>query len=168
MQRQSFPYQPKQVGMTLLEVILSLAILGGMVAIIGEKARASFQDARMAREMIQAELLADSILAKVRLGIIDMETAFEVPVGLQTNNMLDIIPDTHAVAPGNVAEILWHYWLEVVEIDTVYDLEGNEISYLVEIAVTVRRNLPEIRNPAVCRLVRWIALEPEWEEEEEI
>jgi hypothetical protein len=137
------------------------------VAIIGEKARGSFQDARMARDMIQAELLADSILAKVRLGIIEMETAFEVPIGLQTNNLLDIIPDTHAVAPGNVADILWHYWLEVVDLDIVYDLERNEISYLVEIAVTVRRNLPDIRNPAVCRLVRWIAFEPELEDEDE-
>ncbi|MCL2709495.1 MAG: hypothetical protein FWE95_01325 [Planctomycetaceae bacterium] len=163
----SFPYQPKQLGMTLLEVILSLAILGGTVAIIGEIARAAFQNARSARDMIQAELLADSIMAKVRLGIIDMETAVEVPVGLNTTNLLDIIPDTHAVAEGNVADILWHYWLEVVEVDTVYDWEGNEICYLVEIAVTVRRNLPEARNPAVCRLVRWVTLEPEWEDDEE-
>jgi len=152
--------------MTLLEVILSLAILGGTVALIGEMARAAFQNARTARDMIQAELLADSILAKVRLGIIEMETAIEVPVGLTTNT-LDIIPDTHAVAEGNVAEILWHYWLEVVDIDTVYDGEGNEICYLVEIAVTVRRNLPDVRHPAVCRLVRWITLEPELEEAEE-
>ena len=166
MQSQSLPDQPTQVGMTLLEVILSLAILGGTVALIGEMARAAFQNARTARDMIQAELLADSILAKVRLGIIEMETAIEVPVGLTTNT-LDIIPDTHAVAEGNVAEILWHYWLEVVDIDTVYDGEGNEICYLVEIAVTVRRNLPDVRHPAVCRLVRWITLEPELEEAEE-
>jgi len=167
MQPQPLPYRSKPPGMTLLEVILSLAILGGAVALIGEMARAAFQNARTSRDMIQAELLAGSIMAKVRLGIIEMETAVEVPVGFHTTNMLDIIPDTHAVAEGNVADILWHYWLEVVDIDTVYDLDGNEICYLVEIAVTVRRNLPEARNPAVCRLVRWIALEVELEEEEE-
>jgi len=43
-------------------------------------------------------------------------------------------------------------------------VDGND--YLVELAVTVRRNLPEARRPAVCRLVRWLALEPEEEEEE--
>jgi len=167
MKRQFLLLQPKPMGMTLLEVIRSLAILGGAVAVIGEKARISFQNARTARDLMQAELLADSIMAKVRLGIIEMQSAFEVPIGLQTTNPLDRVPDTHATSPGDVADILWHYWLEVVDIDTVYDLEGNEICYLVEVAVTVRRNLPEARNPAVCRLVRWIALAPELEEEEE-
>jgi len=151
--------------MTLLEVILSLAILGGTMAVLGEMARLSFQNARTAREMVQAELLTESILAKVRLGIIEMESVFEMPVGLQTTNQLDIVQDTHAVSPGNVADVLWVYSLEIVDIDIVYDLDENEIAYLVEIAVTVRRNLPVERKPVTCRLVRWLTLELEAEEE---
>ena len=153
--------------MTLLEVILSLAILGGAVVVVGEMARPSFQDARLARDLVQAELLAESILAKVRLGIIEMEPVFEVPVGLQTTNQLDIVQDTHAVSEGNVAGALWLYSLEITDIDIVYDANDNEIGYLVEVAVTVRRNLPNERRPVVCRLVRWVALEPEMEEEED-
>jgi len=142
--------------MTLLEIILSLALLGGAVAVVGEMARSSFQNARLARDMVQAELLAESILAKVRLGIIEMEQAFDVPVGLMSPNQLDVVADTRAVSPGSTSEVLWFYSLDVADID----------DYLVEIAVTVRQNLPDARRPVVCRLVRWIALEPEPVEEE--
>jgi len=146
----------RKAGMTLLEVILSLALLGGAVVVVGENARLSFQDARLARDLTQAELLAESILAKVRLGIIEMEPVLDTPVGLATANPLDIVVDTHAVSMGSTGEALWLYSLEVLDID----------DYLVEIVVTVRRNLPDVRRPVVCRLVRWIALEPEEEEEE--
>jgi len=84
---------------------------------------------------------------------------FDLPVGLNTTNQLDIVADTHAD--------LWLYSLEVVEIDVLYDVDDNEIGYLVEIAATVRRNLPEERRPVACRLVRWFAMDPEVEEEEE-
>ena len=151
--------------MTLLEVILALAILGGSVVVVGEMARLAFQNARTARDTVQAELLAESILAKVRLGIIAMEPAFEVQVVLQTTNPLDRVQDTHAVSLESVADVLWLYSLEIADIDTVYDLDENEIGYLVEIAVTVRRNLPRERQPVVCRLVRWLALDPIVEEE---
>jgi len=124
-----------------VEVILSLAILGGSVVVIGEVARSAFQEARTARDTVQAELLAESILAKVRIGIIEMEPVFDMQVGLQTTNQLDIVQDTHAVSGGNVADALWLYSLEIVDIDIVYDADDNEIGYLVEVAVTVRRNL---------------------------
>jgi len=146
----------KHTGMTLLEVILSLALLGGTVAVIGEMARLAFQNARIARELIQAELLAESILAKVRLGIIEMIPDVDVPVGSGYTNQADIIQDTHAVSAGNIADVRWLYSLEVNPVD--------EYGYLVEIAVTVRQNVAEIRRPVVCRLVRWLALEPEEDE----
>ena len=139
--------------MTLLEIILSLALLGGSMAIVGVVAHASFQNARQARDLVQAELLAESILAQVRLGIIQMERAFEVPVGVHSNPA-DMIVDTHAVSMTNASEVLWFYSLEIVDID----------DYLIEIAVTVRQNVAEGRRPAVCRLVRWLAVEPEEEE----
>ena len=152
--------------MTLLEVILSIAILGGAVAVIGEMARTAFQDAKLSRDMVQAELLAASILAKVQLGIIEMEPVFEMPVGLGSYaNPLDIVEDTHAVAAGSTSNVLWLYSLDITLVEGVTAVDGND--YLVELAVTVRRNQPLARHPAVCRLVRWFALEPEVEEEEE-
>ena len=138
--------------MTLLEIILSLALLGGTVAIIGELARSSFQNARLARDLVQAELMAESILAKVRLGIIELESAFDVPVSIHVNQS-DTIMDTHAISDGNTNAVLWFYSLEVSDID----------DYLVEVAVTVHQNMAEERRPAVCRLVRWLALEPKEE-----
>ena len=145
----------KHTGMTILEVILSLALLGGTVAVIGEMARISFQNARIARNLIQAELLAESILAKVRLGIIEMTPEFDVPVGAGHTNQTDIIQDTHAVSEGNITDARWFYSIEVIDIT----------DYLAEIAVTVRQNVSETPQPVVCRLVRWLALEPEVEEE---
>ena len=149
----------KTTAMTLLEIIISLAILGWTVAIIGELSRTSFRDARLAREFIQAKLLAESILAKVRLGIIEMETAIDVPVGSAYNNMRDIVVDTHAVSEGNTSIILWYYSVEVTSVP--------DFDYLVEIAVTVRQNIPQEQRPVVCRLVRWLALEPEEEEDDQ-
>jgi len=145
--------------MTLLEVLLSLAIFGGMVAIIGELARNAFTNARIARDLIQAELLAESIMAKIRLGIIEMEDVFDVPIGstYTTINPADIVLDTHAVSGDAEAE-RWIYSVEVFYVD--------EYLNLVEIAVTVRQNEPDNPRAVACRLVRWLALEPETEEEE--
>ena len=158
MSRQAGTYQSKKTGMTLLEVILSIALLGGAMVIVGEKARSAFQDARLARDLVQAELLAESILAKVRLGIIEMIPEVDVPVGSGHTNQADIIQDTHAVSAGNTVDVRWLYSLEVNPVD--------DYGYLVEIAVTVRQNVAEVRQPVVCRLVRWLAIEPEEEEEE--
>ena len=141
-------------GMTLLEILLSLIILGGSVAVIGEMARTSFQNARLARDMVQAELLAESILAKAQLGIIKMEPAFNVPVSTYVDPS-DVIRDTHAISAGSTSEVLWLYSLEVMDVD----------DYLIEIAVTVRQNIADERRSATCRLVRWLAYEPESEEE---
>ena len=166
MSRQSMRYLPKQTAMTLLEVMLSLAILGGSVATIGELARVSFQNARIARDLAQAELLAESTLAKIRLGIIEMEPVFEIPVGsAYTANQADIVMDTHAVSEGNINDVLWLYSIEIVSVENNYADDFGD--YLIEIAVTVRQNVSEMRRSVVCRLVRWIALEPEVEEEEE-
>jgi type II secretory pathway pseudopilin PulG len=152
--------------MTLLEVILSLALLGGAVAIIGEAARNSFQNAQIARDLIQAELLAGRILAEIQLGIIDMEPVFNLPVG--TNNSANaasnFIEDTHAITEGNTASILWLYSIEINPVETTN--VDTFADYIVEIAVTVRRNVPERQRATVCRLVRWLALEPVLEEEE--
>jgi hypothetical protein len=145
--------------MTLLEVILSFVIFGGTVAIVGEMARTAFQNAKMARDLIQAELLAESILAKLRLGIIEMETVIDAPVISGTyGNRTDIIEDTHAVAQGDTSVVLWNYSIEILDVPELSD-------YLVKVSVEVRQNVPEGRRAVTCRLVRWLALEPVVEEE---
>jgi type II secretory pathway pseudopilin PulG len=158
MYRQTLQYPFNNAGMTLLEVILSLALLGGFVPVIGEIARASFQNARIARDLIQAELLAESILAKIQIGYIEMTPVFNVPVG---SDRMDIIMDTHAVFEGSTSTVLWLYSIEVNEVPAAF---GGD--FLVEIAVTVQQNVSAGQRPIACRLVRLLALEPDPEEEE--
>ena len=147
----------RQSGITILEVMLALAILGSCLAFLGEISRNGLTSARAARDMTQAELLCESVLAKVRLGIIKMESAFDVPVsGSNSVLMTDEVLDTRAADLTDTGNPLWVYSLEINEIDEYG---------LVEIAVTVRQNLPEERRPIGCRLVRWQALEPEEDEE---
>ena len=151
--------------MTLLEVIFSLALMGMTVAMISEMARTSFHNARMAKDIVQAELLAESILAKIRLGIIDLEPAFDVPVGSAYTNQADMVLDTHARSQGNTSIVLWHYSVEITNVSDHY-FDGLLDDYLVEVAVTVRQNEEDHRRGVACRLVRWIAIEPEIDEEE--
>lgn len=138
-------------GLTIVEIVISLVFLCGCIALLGELSRNAFRNARESKDLTQAELLAESILAKVRLGIIDMESASEKPVtDLATPG--DTIADTNVVSASGAGDILWVYSLDVSEIDEYG---------LMELAVTVRRNLPEEQRPVSCRLVRWLALEPE-------
>ena len=157
MYRQALMYPSKKGGMTLLEVIISLAVLGGSIAVIGEMARTSFQNAKIARDTIQAELLAESVLAKIQIGFIEMTPVFNVPIG---SDRTDVIMDTHAVVEGSTSTVLWFYSIEVNEVPASFGVD-----FLVELAVTVRQNVPVGQRPVVCRLVRWLALEPEQEEE---
>jgi type II secretory pathway pseudopilin PulG len=120
-----------QGGMTLLEILLSLALLGGAVAVIGELARTAFQNAKIARELVQAELLAESILAKIQIGFIEMTPVFDVPVG---SDRTDIVVDTNAISQGSTSAVLWLYSVEVNEVPASFGVD-----YLVEIAVTVRQ-----------------------------
>ena len=137
--------------------MLALVFLGSCLAILSEMSRHGLTSARAARDMTQAELLCESVLAKVRLGIIEMEPAFDVPVsGSSSMLMTDEVLDTHALDVTDTGSPLWVYSLEINEIDEYG---------LVEIAVTVRQNLPEEWRPIACRLVRWTALEPKEDEE---
>lgn len=137
--------------------MLALLILGGCVTILGSLSRSALRNAQESRDMTQAELLAESILAKVRIGIIEMESDFDVPITNMSLKNNDEVVDTNVVGNGDLLEPLWFYTLEVLDIDDYG---------LVELAVTVRQNLPEENRPAVCRLVRWFALEPEEDETE--
>ncbi len=144
-------------GFTILEILIAMMILGGAIAVIGELARSGFRAARNAQLTTQAELLAESVLAQVRIGIIGTETVVDQPISAE-----DFL-DTGASDQGR-GEPLWLYSIDVQTIDE----DG-----LLELAVTVRQNVPEEQRPVACRLVRWLvdpsfdAEEAEEEEEEE-
>ncbi|MEZ6105956.1 MAG: hypothetical protein R3B96_07520 [Pirellulaceae bacterium] len=61
-----------RAGITLLEVILSIAILGGALAVIGELVRLGTRAALAAHETTIAHVLADSRMAEVAAGAVEL------------------------------------------------------------------------------------------------
>lgn len=76
-------------GLSLLEVILAIAILGGALATIGELIRIGTQSATMARELSRAEIFCDGIMAEVAAGIMPPETATALPFENQSAVEMD-------------------------------------------------------------------------------
>lgn len=137
-------------GLSLLEVILALVILGGSVAILGELTRGGLRNARDTRELTQAQFLAESLMAQIRMGIRELETDYDRPITSEE------FVDTNAAESDYSSEPLWLYSIEASQIDD-YGLYA--------VAVTVKRNLPNEPHPVTVRLLRWV-VDPEVETEE--
>ncbi len=69
-------------GLSLLEVILAIAILGGSIAVIGELVRLGARQAEEARELTIAQLLCESKLEEIAAGVIAPEAVGDVPFDL--------------------------------------------------------------------------------------
>ena len=128
-------------GLTLFEVILALAIMGGAVAIISQAAWSGLENARMAQELVQAELLTENVMAELVVGIRPMEA--EQDGSFEEDDSLED-PD------------LWLYSIEI----TPSDIKG-----LSEVRVTVKVNTERPR-PVSYSLVR-LVMDAEEEESEE-
>ena len=122
-----------RAGMTLLEVILAIAILGGSLAVLGELVRVGTRSARAAQVLSTAQLLADSIVAEITAGITAAES---------TEGVVD-----------DYGGFRWSY---VVQIEQV-DQQG-----LLAVAVTVRENADVSQQPVSYTLVRWM-IDPQTE-----
>ena len=85
-------------GLSLLEVILSIAILGTSMAIIGQVFFAGYRSAVKARDLSDATILCDSVMAELAAGSID----FQSTSGATIPNI-----------PG------WEYSVETVESDVL-------------------------------------------------
>ncbi|MDR2344692.1 MAG: hypothetical protein LBE18_01360 [Planctomycetaceae bacterium] len=144
-------------GLTIVEVMISLVLLGSCLAIINEMGRIAFRNAIESRDTTQAELLAENILARVRLGIIEMKSVTDIPLTNQTSSSnssySDKIEDTAVINEGNANDVLWLYSIDV---NNVEDTEN-----LIELGITVTQNPDRTRNPIRCYLVRWIFVESE-------
>jgi type II secretory pathway pseudopilin PulG len=126
--------------MTLLEIILSLGILAGALAVIANLSRLSTMSAVSARDTTQAQFLCESVMAQLMSGIIEFESVYDAP-------LLDF-PDTGASNPNDSYDYKWVYSIEINSIDDYG---------LLEVIVTVTQYLPNSpRTPVSCRLVRWM------------
>jgi type II secretory pathway pseudopilin PulG len=128
----------RRAGLSLLEIILSIVILGGSIVVLGEMARSGLRSAQSARLLSQAQLLCETKMAELEAGILELEPVAEVPI--------DDVPDTNVVNPNTPGTVRWLYSIEIETLDD----EG-----LLRVAVVVSQNLPPEQEPLACRLVRW-------------
>jgi type II secretion system protein I len=119
--------QTVRAGMTLLEVILAIAILGGSLAVLGELVRIGTRSARAARLSTTAQLLAESLLTELSLSTTTLTS---------TSGMID-----------DYAGSAWQYTTQIEQADQ----QG-----LLAIAVTVQETKDLAEQPVSFTLVRWI------------
>lgn len=113
-------------GLSLLEVILAIAVLGGCMAVIGELVRMGVRNAEEARELTKAQLLCESKLEEVAAGVMPLESAAAVAFELDPE---------------------WTYTIETGSLDQ----QG-----LVQVRVTVQQLESDRLYPLTFTLTRWI------------
>ena len=73
-------------GLTLLEVILALTILGMSMVVIGQLVRIGAESAIRARDLTQAQFLAESKMEEIRAEIFPMESVGPIPFEAYENS----------------------------------------------------------------------------------
>lgn len=120
-------------GLSLLEVLLALAILGGALAAIGELMRVGTRSAEESRDETTAQLLAETIMSEVSAGLIPLQS-------LATAQVDD-----------PMYQLDWTYSLNVEQVDQ----QG-----LVAVWVTVQQNTEQYARPVTYSVSRWM-IDPE-------
>ncbi len=113
---------------TLLEVILALAILAGALATLGELIRNAVRNADGARDLMRAELLAETIMSQVQSG--------ELALGAASSTPCDDDPN-------------YVYSIDV-------DSTPESLTALTKVTVTVNRDVAAEAKPETFTLTKWI------------
>ena len=124
-------------GITLLEVILAIAILGSSMAMISELVRVGSVSAARARDYTNAQLICESKLNELIAGAI--------PIAAATQQQ---------VADMGLVD-LWYFSVVVNPLDT----EG-----LVAVQVLVEKGVEQGQRPMTFSLMRWM-VDPALEQE---
>jgi prepilin-type N-terminal cleavage/methylation domain-containing protein len=113
-------------GLSLLEVILAIAILGGALAIIGELIRIGARNAAIARDLTTAQLYCESKMNEAASGVLDLDN-------LETETLDE---------EGE--------WMCAIT------TEGLDQQQLMAVTVTVGQNPDVFARPVSFSMTRWI------------
>ncbi len=113
-------------GLSLLEVLLSIAILGGSLLVIGNLVGHGYRAATEARLRSEATILCDTKMAEISAGVLDLESVSDVAI--EENQE-------------------WEYSV---------DVEPSNQTGLLIATVTVRQSPAVAANPLSLSLVRFI------------
>lgn len=119
-------------GLSLLEVMLALAILGGAIALVGELMRFGMRNAEAARDLSTAQVFCETKMNEIAAGLLPVQAISSAPIEEMAN--LD--------AAG-----LWLYSVDVQPVDQ----QG-----LVAVTVTVFQDPDAKLRPIDFSLVRWM------------
>jgi len=123
---------------SLLEVVLSLGILAVSVALLTQLIGLGFRNARQARSLTEAQMIAQSLIDQISLGILPPDPIDEVPVGMMT--------EVDSLSAETDAE--WTYSI---------DQEPAPVDGLLMVIVRVQRaNVQSASQNDSFQLVRWI------------
>jgi prepilin-type N-terminal cleavage/methylation domain-containing protein len=132
--------RPIRGGFSLLEVILSLAILAGAMASIGVLVDIGIKHSHAARAQTEAQLLCEAKMAEIAAGILSPDPVSMVPVDAA------IEVEGEEAGLGEMSE--WVYSIEVSPVDGP--------AGLVAVRVTVEQDPGQVVRPAGFSLTRWI------------
>ena len=127
--------QPSRDGLSLLEVVLAIAVLGGAMAAIGQLINIGHSNALDARDLSEAQILCDTKISEVSAGVLPTNTVSGAPI---------------TEAPG------WQYTLTVAKHDSI---DG-----LLVVDCSVNQDPSEFSLPVSFRLVRLIP-DPDYQAE---
>jgi type II secretion system protein I len=124
-------------GITLLEVILAIVILGLSLVALGQLVRLGANAATKARDLTQAQVLCDTKISEIRAGILPLDNA--------SNSPIDTAPD-------------WNYSAVVTP--------SEQQPGLLIVVVTVTQTPTQGRTPVSFSLIRFMP-DPEYQPETE-
>jgi prepilin-type N-terminal cleavage/methylation domain-containing protein len=122
--------KPDDGGFTLLEVILSLAILAGSVAVLGEIMGIAGRHGRDAEAEVRAQLIASSIMDEMLSQVVE-----PAQVSRQAVDTTDTVPWVYSV-----------------------NIQNTTVTGLSSIEVIVEQDLESEFNPLKYTLHRWYAV----------
>lgn len=134
-----FPDRAARTGFSLLEIILALAILGGAMVVLGEVVRNGMENARIARDLTDAQLFCESKMAELQAGFLTTDAVSDMPIEPMADSILESDTDS--------SEIEWLYSID----SEVIDDQG-----LVQVYVSVYQDPATVKKPVTFTITRMI------------